>query len=79
MFTSYAYRVCRVDNNEFLFGGIVSNMYVNIHPAHELRHLDHEFPNLPQEVEVKDFEVEGLYLEMREFSITWQQVLDNPA
>jgi hypothetical protein len=79
MLTAIAYRITREDNNEVLFEGIVTDIYDCICPAQESRWLTEEFPDLPSECEIRHFNVKGLKLDMRSFSIPWQMVLDNPA
>jgi hypothetical protein len=79
MLTAIAYRITREDNNEVLFEGIVAEVYDVIYPAQENRRVQEEFPDLPSECEIRHFNVKGLKLDMREFSIPWKLVLDNPA
>lgn len=79
MLTAIAYRIIDEKTNEIYLEGIVENEYSAIYPAQIIPELQDEFPGFPSECEIRYFNVKGLKLEMRSFSIPWKLVLDNPA
>lgn len=69
-----AWRITNEKTGQVLLEGIVTSLYDTIYPAQEEPYLKEEFPELPYEVELKDFKVEGLQIETLNFEISWEQV-----
>ncbi len=68
-----AYRIINERTNEVELEGIVRHTADNIYPAQDRPDLVEEFPNLPYEVELHHFQVEGLRVETYNFSLTWEE------